>query len=165
MDVRFINPFLEAVQHVFKTMMATDSVFSKPFIKGPNDNNNADIFAVIDLSGDAKGMVVLGFPETTATKIAAALTGKQVSLKHPDLGDALGEVLNMVTGHAKSLFEGLHCDISVPKIFVAKDLHIMDSRGHTLALPCDSSLGRFRLEITLQSGTNPSIPLQNTTAA
>ena len=55
MDVRFINPFIGSVKNVFKTMLTTDIIVSKPVIK-EHDEANADVSAVIGLSGDASGV-------------------------------------------------------------------------------------------------------------
>ncbi len=150
MDIRFINPFLEAVQTVFKTMLATDTMIGKPFLKSDDDGSDAEVYAVIGISGDAAGSVLLAFPKGTGLKIASQLSGEEMGIDHPDLGDALGEVLNMVAGHAKSKFEGLNCSISLPKVLIGKEMQTLDSKETTLVLPCDSTLGRFRVEVALR---------------
>lgn len=100
MDVRYINPFIAAVKHVFKTMLSTDIMISKPRLKSP-DEGNFDVSAVIGFSGDAAGAVILCFRTDTAVKTASKFTGSPLTPQHPDFSDALGELANMVAGQAK----------------------------------------------------------------
>lgn len=154
MDVRYINPFIEAVQNVFTTMLSTDTVIGKPFLKGPDDNGNTSFSVVIGLSGGMIGMIAMCLPSRTALKLAGKFAGQEMDLDHPDLADALGELLNMVAGQAKSKFDALDTHLSLPRVITGKDLTVLNSKEPTLALPCDSTLGRFRLEITVLLETN-----------
>lgn len=150
MDVRFINPFLQSVKHVFATMLQTEVMVSKPVIKSV-DEHTADVSAVIGLSGDAVGAVVLSFPMSTATKIATKFAGVELSVHHPDFCDALGELVNMVAGHAKSKFEGLSASISLPSVVIGHEHVVNHTRqAPRIALPCDSILGRFCVEIVIR---------------
>ena len=74
MDVRYINPFIASVKHVFKTMLATEVYVSKPLLK-ERDAAFADVSAVIGLSGDATGCVVLSFPLATSVSTASRFAG------------------------------------------------------------------------------------------
>lgn len=149
MDVRYINPFIEAVQNVFTTMLSTDIVIGKPFVKGSDDNGNASVSVVIGLSGGMIGMIAMCLPDLTALQLAGKLAGQEMDLDHPDLADALGELLNMVAGQAKSQFDDLDTQISLPRVITGQGLKVLNSKEPTLVLPCDSTLGRFRLEITV----------------
>ncbi len=150
MDVRFINPFISATKTVLKMMMDVDTVISKPKIKD-GDSMSADVCAIIGLSGDAVGSVTLCFPEKTATNLAGKFTGEEVTIKHADFADALGELCNMVAGQAKSQLGGLMCSISLPRVVAGKSLKMMDSANEpTLVLPCDTSLGRSHVEVVMK---------------
>ena len=156
MDVRFINPFIEAIQKVFKTMLSVDTIIGKPFLK-ENDCQDTEVSALIGLSGDAVGSIVLCFPQSTAIGIASGLAGEKLTVDHPDFGDALGEMVNMVAGQAKSKFEGLSCSISLPQVLSGSELKVLrSSQETTLVLPCDSTLGKFRVEVTMKCKTQGS---------
>jgi chemotaxis protein CheX len=75
-DVRYINPFIEAVQHVFKTMLETDTLISKPAIKS-KDATPADVSAIIGFAGGASGSVSLCFSRQVATKVASKLPARR----------------------------------------------------------------------------------------
>lgn len=149
MDVRLINPFVASVKDVFKTMLSTDVLISKPILKAGNESN-ADVSAVIGLSGDAVGSVVLSFPMLTATRTASKFSGVDMGQRHENFADALGELANMVAGAAKAKLDGLSVSISLPNVIVGREHVVAVSRTTPrLSLPCDSSLGRFCVEVAL----------------
>lgn len=150
MDVRFINPFIASTKTVFKTMVATEIVIGKPVIIRANQEQTADVSAVIGMSGDAVGCVVLSLPMETACNIASKFAGTQLTQAHPDFSDALGELANMVAGQAKAKFEGLNVSISLPSVIVGDSHVVSQSRAKPrLALPCQCDLGGFTVEVVL----------------
>ncbi len=143
MDVRYINPFINGIKNVFRTMLSTDIVISKPRIK-PRDIATTDISAIIGFSGDAAGSVALCFPTRTAEAAASKFAGVEINASHEDFADALGELANMVAGQAKSKLDGLDVYISLPRVIAGADLKLLDTKSApVLLLPCDSALGRF----------------------
>ncbi len=147
MDVRYINPFIQSVNNVFSTMLATDILISKPFVK-TDDRQTADVSAVIGLSGDAVGSVALCFPMGSAVKTAGKFAGIEMTQDHEDFADALGELANMIAGGAKAKLEGLNVSVSLPNVVVGKN-HVLSQSKQSprLVLPCDSPLGRFAVEV------------------
>ena len=159
MDVRFINPFIAAVKHVFKTMLQADIMVSKARLKG-KDEPCPDVSAVIGLSGDAVGSVVLAFPMSTATRSAGQFAGTPMTPDHEDCADALGELANMVAGQAKAHLDGLSVSISLPNVIVGRDHRILESKhAPKLVIPCDSALGRFAVEVAMVVEKKPEMQL------
>jgi len=148
-DVRFINPFIAGIKSVFTTMLSTDILISKPCVK-TNNGPNADVSAIIGFSGEAVGSVALCFPLKTAVNVASKFAGVEITQDHPDFGDALGELANMVAGQAKAKFEGVSVSVSLPRVVTGRELKLLESRNTPiLLLPCDSALGRFSTEVTM----------------
>jgi chemotaxis protein CheX len=168
MDVRYVNPFIASVRNVFKTMLTTEVSVSKPVVKDRHEGF-ADVSAVIGLSGDATGCVVLSFPMSTAVTAASKFAGTQMTPTHEDFSDALGELANMVAGQAKASLDGLNLNISLPTVIVGREHVVTQSKmAPRLALPCDSALGRFCVEVVMVAGNrNPAvqIPAMATTGA
>jgi len=166
MDVRYVNPFIASVRNVFKTMLATEVAVSKPVIKD-RDEGFADVSAVIGLSGDATGCVVLSFPMGTAAAAASKFAGVTMTATHEDFSDALGELANMVAGHAKANLDGLHLNISLPTVIVGREHVVSQSKlAPRLVLPCDSALGRFCVEVVMVAGKkNPAAQVPATVTA
>lgn len=150
MDVRYINPFIASVKTVFKTMLSADLMLSKPVVRDKHDGS-ADVSAIIGLSGDAVGCVALCFPMQSATKIASTFAGVELDQNHEDFSDALGELANMVAGQAKAQMDGLSISISLPSVIIGKEHVISQSKlSPRLAIPCDSTLGRFAVEVAMR---------------
>jgi len=148
MDVRYINPFMESIKHLFKTMLNTDLILSKPSIG--QDDVRADVSAVIGFSGDASGFVVLCFPSSTAVRAASAFAGVTMTKDHEDFSDAIGELANIVAGQAKSKLEGLSISISLPSVIIGREHVVLHSKQRPrLSIPCDSPLGRFTVEVAM----------------
>ncbi len=157
MDVRYINPFIEATHSVAKTMLEIETVLSKPSLK-TGEEPPADICAVIGLAGDAAGSIMLCFPAKTAVKFASKFAGVEMTIDHPDLADALGELCNMVAGQAKAQLEGLKTSISLPRVISGKDIHAFQpgkGKDPILVLPFDTPFGRFRVEVILKIEKQP----------
>ena len=148
MDVRYINPFMDAVKHLFKTMLRTELILSKPVLRV--DDVRADVSAVIGFSGGATGSVVLCFPMSTALKAASAFAGIKMTRDHEDFADALGELANIVAGQAKSKLEEFNISISLPSVILGQEFAVLHSKQRPrLVIPCDSSLGRFTVEVAM----------------
>jgi chemotaxis protein CheX len=151
MNVRYINPFIIAVEHVFKTMVQTTTLVSKPRLKD-KDELMADVSAIIGISGRVTGSVTLCFGWQTAVRVAGQFAGTELSVQDgAELADALGELTNMVAGQARANLPESDTSVSLPKVVVG-DNHRTISASNTpvLLLPCDCSLGRFHVEVTLQ---------------
>lgn len=158
MNVRYINPFIEGIKAVFSTMLKTDILISKPIVKTDNDRTT-EVAAIIRFSGDATGCVALCFPMRSALATARKFTGMDINKDDDYFADALGELVNMVSGQARSKLEGLHCNVELPEVVVGKGHEVVRSNGAPwLALPCDSMLGRFCVEVAMVMQENASDP-------
>jgi chemotaxis protein CheX len=150
MDPNFIKPFVASVQNVFTTMMQLPVTIGEPRIKS-STCVEYDVSGIIGLSGGVTGSVVLSFPSTTAERIVALLSGQKVDSSSRDFADAIGELVNMVTGGAKALFPTKRASISCPTVVVGK--------GHTVAgqseipcvvIPCTTDCGEFAIEVAVK---------------
>jgi len=142
--------FVTAVREVFSTMLGTTVTVSSPHQKCTPAPTH-DVSALIGLSGQVIGSMVLSFNQSTAVNAAAAFSGTSIPADHPDFPDAIGELANMIAGAAKKHF-GASASISVPSI-------IMGS-GHSVArlqnvpcivIPCSTTFGDFAIEISVKA--------------
>ncbi len=151
MDVRVINPFITAIKTVFATMLDAQILISQPHLKR-DSGPKSDISTIIGYSGETMGSVAICYPIKTAINAASKFAGEELTVNHPDFADALGELANMVAGHAKSRFEGVSPSISLPRVVVGQELRLLGNQNvPTLVLPCDSALGRFSTEVMMIS--------------
>lgn len=151
MDMRFIDPFVASMQNVFTCMLGTPAQLGKPYLKGTM-TQQIDLVAIISLTGDVIGSTVLGFPRETALAIASRFAGEEMTMDHPDLPDALGELINMVTGSAKANLVGLTVSISLPRVIAGRNVLVGGPKTLPfVVLPFKSELGYFYLELAVLS--------------
>ena len=92
------------------------------------------IIAIISLVGDVGWSVFLGFPPQTAVAAASKFAGFEISFESNDMGDAVGELANMVAGQTKILLDqrSVKVEISLPSVIRAEHLEVL-SRHTTVA--------------------------------
>jgi chemotaxis protein CheX len=129
MDASYITPFVTSIQNVFSTMLQLPVTASEPSLKSGGAPTH-DVSGIIGMSGDVTGSVVLSFQLDAAQSIVALFCGERLEADSADFADAVGELVNMVSGGAKALFgDKKMVSISCPSVIVGK--------GHGVSLPSD----------------------------
>jgi chemotaxis protein CheX len=150
MDPHYIKCFVQSVQNVFSTMLQLPVAVREPKVKTPGGPQN-DVSGIIGLSGDVVGTVVLAFPNETAERVVALFCGQKLEVGTPDFGDAVGELVNMVSGGAKALFKDRKCSISCPSVVVGGHHSVsVPSDTITIVIPCDTDCGPLTLEVSIR---------------
>ena len=151
MDSSYIMPFIETTQHVFKTMLQLEVKAGKPAIKKTTEPSY-DVSGIIWMSGDVDGSVILSFPIDTARRAVALFAGEELDPKHEDFADAIGELVNMVSGGAKAKFEGKSVSISCPSVVVGSSHAVFSSKDvTTITIPHTSDVGDFAVEVAFRN--------------
>lgn len=85
------------------------------------------IIGCISLVGDIEWALVISLPEDTAVPLAAGFAGFDVPFDSPDMGDAIGEVANLIAGEVKVHLDGigLAADISLPQVFRGTSIEVL----------------------------------------
>ena len=151
MDVKYINPFLLAVQNIFETMIQLPFKLGKATLK-KEDTTSYEISGSIGITGEITGCVVVSFPEPVALQLASALLEDELTEVNADCTDAIGEIANMVAGDAKKRFPEGNTSISVPNVVIGRH-RISYPRGvPIISIPCETSAGWFSIEVALKVG-------------
>ena len=149
MDVRFINPFLEATIDVLKTMAFIEPSPGRPYLK--NDNLAiGDVSGIIGFTGAATGSMALSFSEGCILKIVSNMLDEDIKEINGDIKDAVGEITNMVSGAARKKLESLGLSISaaIPTVVAGKGhsvSHIMG--GPSIIIPFETEQGPFVVDV------------------
>ncbi len=150
MDVRYINPFLIAVQDVFDTMIDLPFKLGKPAIKNDNIASH-EISGIIGLSGDVDGCVVISISKEVAYQLASTLLDEEITEINADCTDAIGEVANMIAGNAKSEFPNEeNVTISVPSVIIGQHRVAYPSGIRIISIPCKASDGEIVIDVALK---------------
>ena len=102
---KYIRPFINVCVNVFREFLDQKIEVGRPFFEEKEKVNEWDISAVIGLSGEARGAVVISMKKELAQKITEILTGKKHAEIDEDVVDALGELVNIIAGNVKKELE------------------------------------------------------------
>jgi len=151
MDPNLITPFVTSVQNVFSTMLQLPVTVGEPSLHTKPAPSH-DVSGIIAMSGEVIGSVVLSFPEEAAVAIVALFCGERLESKDPDFADAVGELVNMVSGGAKASFPANRAvAMSTPNVVVGAGHHIVRSKDiPCIAIPCTTDCGTFTIEVGLR---------------
>jgi chemotaxis protein CheX len=149
MDVKYINPFIDAVKNLFGTMIDVPFKLGQPSLKKAN-LPEYEISGIIGLSGNVSGCVVINLSREIALQLVSALIGDEVDEVDEDCTDAIGEIANMIAGNAKTNFPSGGTSISVPSVVVGKHKVSYPSGLPIIAIPCMTDKGEMVIEIALK---------------
>lgn len=150
MDASMISPFVNAIQNVFSTMFQLPVEVGEPSIKTDRKATH-DVSGIIGVSGEMVGTIVLSMPRDAASSIVTLFTGMNIETDSPDFADAVGELINMISGNAKAEFQRKNVSITCPSVVIGA--------GHTIALqsgtpcvliPCTTDCGEVVLEVGIR---------------
>lgn len=152
MDQSYIIPFIKSAQNVFETMLQLPVQIGRPTLRKEHEPS-FDVSGIIGMSGDVEGTVVLSFPTATAERVVSLFTGTEMTQAHEDFADAIGELVNMVSGGAKAQFTGKKVSISCPSVVIGAG-HQVYGRKDVVAIciPCSSDCGDFNVEVSIKHG-------------
>jgi chemotaxis protein CheX len=116
------------------------------------------IIAVISVMGNVDWSIYIGLPRDAAVAIAEAFCGFEIPFDCEDMGDAIGEVANIVAGNVKQVLDkrGVDCEISLPTVMRVDGLHVLKQRdSETCKQFYNCSLGQFWIGVV--AGKSPGL--------
>jgi len=151
MDASFITPFVTSIQNVFSTMLQLRVDIGEPKVKNAAEASH-DVSGIIGMSGDITGSIVLSFPKDTAERVVSLFCGEEFACGSADFADAIGELVNMVSGGAKAQFpDKRDVSISVPSVVVGDNHSIANqSDAPCVVIPCSTDCGELCIEIAIK---------------
>jgi chemotaxis protein CheX len=152
---QYIKPFIDVCVNVFKEFIGAELKVGRPYFAESSSVNEWDISAVIGLTGEARGAVVVSMKKELAMKLTDSLTGSKHDKLDADVIDAIGEIVNIIAGNAKKgLEETFRLVISLPTIVEGKEHSIKwpNSQARIMCIPFDIFEGdTFSLSVAIES--------------
>lgn len=153
MDVRYINPFIDAVTNVFTTMLDMQpqrlplKLSSKSKAEDPSSES---LTSIIGISGQIHGVVALRFPPETVMNFAQRLLATEFDTVNEEVIDAAAELANMVAGNAKAQFDfDPPLELGLPTVVQGSGYRLKYPSGSTwLQVPFKSEGGTFLMEVS-----------------
>jgi chemotaxis protein CheX len=108
------------------------------------------VIGLISLVGDVEWALVVGLPPDTAPALAERFAGFPIEFGSADMGDAIGELTNLIAGEVKVELDGagVRVNISLPQVFRGMGIEIL-KLPHTPSrvLTYDHACGPFLVAI------------------
>ncbi len=109
------------------------------------------VLGIISFVGDPAWSFMLGLPRETASQMMLAFMGFEIDFDSPDMGDAVGEVANILAGDVVARLEsaGVAAAMSLPTIARGHDVELMLPQAHAShRLEFEAPVGRFWIRVT-----------------
>ena len=152
MNVKIINPFINATLNVLETMAFVKADAGKPYVK-KDTIAQGDVSGVIGFTGQASGTVAVTFDEKCILQIVSNMFGEEMTEINNEITDAVGEITNMISGQARKELEeiGKIFHGAIPTVITGKD-HTVDTltKGPKIAIPFKTDSGSFTIEVCLE---------------
>lgn len=129
---KYIQPFVDVCVNVFKDFIGAELIAGRPYFADKTDLHEWDVSAIIGLTGEARGALVISMKTGLACNLTGMLTGAKHTGMDDEVVDAIGEIINIIAGNAKrGLEESFRLVISLPTI--------VRGAGHTIQWPNDQA--------------------------
>lgn len=152
MDVKLVNPFIEATTHVLSSMAFTKARAGSPYLK-KDTIARGDVTGIVGLIGEARGTISVSFAEECILAIVSNMFGEPVTTINDEVKDAVGEILNIVSGQARQKLEAMGRVIkgAIPTVISGKDHTITHiTKQPIVAVPFETDNGGFTIEICIE---------------
>jgi chemotaxis protein CheX len=150
MNVEFINPFLNALVNILKTMANIEVTSGSPCIK-TDSKSMGDVTGIIGMAGEkTRGSLAISFSESAIIHITSRMLGEKMTKLDDTVIDMVGEITNMVTGGAKKelVKQGYKFELAIPMMVTGKG-HIVTHKttGPIVVIPFKAEGGEFFVEV------------------
>ncbi|HNX95419.1 MAG TPA: chemotaxis protein CheX [Holophaga sp.] len=152
MNVAYVNPFIESTLRSLD-MMAGIKADKTGLALKEDLITTYDISAIIGLTGETSGSIIISMPEKLACKVASNMLMEEIPALNKSVEDAIGEIGNIVVGDARRALiqEGHSLNISIPTVVIGAG-HKISRSGDVpcIAIPFTTSFGDFEVNVGLR---------------
>ncbi|MFH2060606.1 MAG: chemotaxis protein CheX [Pseudomonadota bacterium] len=152
MDVKLVNPFINATINVLETMAFMTVDAGQPYLKKDNVAVG-DVSGVLGLTGVANGTIAVTFEEQCILQVVSNMFGETMSELNSEIADAVGELTNMISGQARRELEemGKVFKAAIPSVVTGRNHSITHySNGPKIAIPFYTDNGKFTIEVCFE---------------
>lgn len=155
MNLEYINPFIAASQEMLSQVANEKTDIGKLF---PRDSSfvGDNVIIIIGIAGDLKGQVIFNLKSETACNIASSMMcGMPVAKLDEIAKSAIGELANMISGNAATIFASkqIELDITPPTVMIGDNIEISTTKSNSICVPLVMKNGnRFEINVSLSEG-------------
>ena len=151
MDVKLLNPFIQAAVEVLKAEIGAEVKRGELSLQ-KSALTSDDITVLINLVGDVYGVVMYGMPTATGLGLVSKIMGQEFSELNALAQSGVAELGNVISGQATIRFSeaGFHSNISTPMVLTGKGIEISTLDFHRIVVPLETQFGPFTAHLALR---------------
>lgn len=151
MDVKLLNPFVEAAVEVIKKEVGTD-VRRGDLSLARSALTTDDLTVLIHMVGEVYGVVLYGMPQSTALGMVSKILDQEFTEMDSLAQSGIAELGNVITGSATVKFSqaGYQSNISPPTIISGKGVQIATLDFPRIIVPLQTGLGSLVVHLALK---------------
>jgi len=125
----------EAVVETFRALCGTDLERMPDDFDAGEVGAEGLVLAVVSLVGDVEWSLILAMPRQVATGLASEFAGFEIPFDSSDMGDAIGELANVVGGTTKALLDrrSVSAELSLPSVIRAQRMEVLLQKNQSSA--------------------------------
>jgi chemotaxis protein CheX len=153
MDTSLIGAFGSSAQATFHEMFGLEATAEAPRELSPQEEHSWDITGLIGLAGEAQGIVALRLTHGLAVGLLAStgVTAAGEKETRELEGGLVGEMINIIAGHATSSLSSLNMEIAPPVVVRGPNHRIgWPSIGPVVALGFKLPGGSFEIDLCVK---------------
>lgn len=151
MDVKFLNPFVQAAVEVLKTEVDSNAIRGQISLHKSSLTSD-DITVLINLIGDVYGVVMYGMATATCLKLVSKIMGQEFTEFNSLAQSGVAELGNVISGQATIRFSesGYKSNISTPTVLNGNGVEISTPDFPRIVLPLETQYGILTVHLALR---------------
>lgn len=155
MNVKFLNPFIEAANEVIRAEIGIH-IERGPLNLDNHPYTSEDVTVVINLIGRVEGSVFFSMGKEVALFMVSRMIGEETLELDRLAQSGIAELSNVITGKAsiKLAKSGFEATISTPTILIGRGAMISTMDFARLIVPLETPAGPMTIHLALREGKN-----------
>jgi chemotaxis protein CheX len=150
-DVKFLNPFVQAAVEVLKTEVSAEAVRGE-ITMHKSSLTSDDVTVLINLVGDVYGVVMYGMSTSTCLGLVSKIMGQEFSEFNTLAQSGVAELGNVISGQATIRFSesGYKSNISTPTVLNGNGVEISTLDFPRIVVPLETQFGMITVHLALR---------------
>jgi chemotaxis protein CheX len=151
MNVKLLNPFIQAAVEVLKAEIGTDITRGEISLQKSSLTSD-DVTVLINLIGDVYGVVMYGMQLSTGLNMVSEIMGQTFKELNSLAQSGVAELGNVISGRATIRFSeaGYSSNISTPTVLIGSGIQISTLDFPRIVVPLETPFGCFTVHLALR---------------
>src|SRR6185437_5145099 len=151
MRAEFINPFLQAATEVLESELGSTPQRGSVGLQRSAYTSD-DVTAVVAVTGEVAGMVMIAMTEATARAMVSRMMGQEFPEFDALAQSGIAEIGNVITGRAAVLLAeaGFPSNLAPPMLIIGRGTMLSTLDVQRLVIPLTTEFGSIEIQVALR---------------